>query len=208
MSVDMGPEPEHGHHHRTGHKWLDLTLAVSAITISLISMFLALQHGHVMEKMVEATTWPFVTAGVSNAEYDYSRHSRLIIVNKGVGPAKIETFEAFYDGVAQPGPHALLHALLKPVDLKDRTDPILRADVLGLVLTAKEEVNFLDFNVKAFSPEEYQTIAQAITDDLHFRICYCSVLDDCWVLDDRKVPVRPVRVKACEAVRTPYTESQ
>jgi hypothetical protein len=44
MSAEMGPPPEteHHHHHHTGHRWLDATLAVSAVFISLMSLFLAI----------------------------------------------------------------------------------------------------------------------------------------------------------------------
>jgi hypothetical protein len=40
----MGPEGEHHHHHHTGNRWLDIVIAVSAVIISLISLFLAIQH--------------------------------------------------------------------------------------------------------------------------------------------------------------------
>ncbi len=116
MSVDMAPPPEveHHHHHRTGRGWLDVTLAVSAVFISLISLFLAIQHGRVMEKMVEASTWAFVTVDFSNADpTTFTPHTRLSVTNKGVGPAKIESLEVFYRGIPQPGPRALVNAILK-----------------------------------------------------------------------------------------------
>jgi hypothetical protein len=53
-----------------------MTLGVSAVFISLMSLFLGIQHGRVMEKMVEANTWAFVTVGVSTAEYDHTPHVR------------------------------------------------------------------------------------------------------------------------------------
>jgi hypothetical protein len=40
--ADMGPEVEHHDHHHTGRWWLDVVLAVSAVVISLISLFLAI----------------------------------------------------------------------------------------------------------------------------------------------------------------------
>jgi hypothetical protein len=199
--VGPGPEVEHHHHHHTGHRWLDVTLGVSAVFISLMSLFLAIQHGRVMEKMVEANTWAFVTVGFSTAEYDYTPHVRLLVVNKGVGPAQVESLEVFYNGVAQAGAHALVGAILKPVD-PTRHPPILRADVIGTVFSAKEELNFLDFNVKNFTPEEYATITREVP-KLTFRVCYCSVLKECSILDTAKA-LRPVSVKACSAPKTPF----
>jgi hypothetical protein len=203
MAAEMGPGPEteHHHHHHTGHRWLDMTLGVSAVFISLMSLFLAIQHGRVMEKMVEANTWAFVSVGVSTAEYDYSPHVRLLVVNKGVGPAQIESLEVFYDGVAQSNAHTLLSAMLKPGD-PTRHQQILRSDVIGTVLSAKEELNFLDFNVKNFTPEEYGTITTEVP-KLTFRVCFCSVLGECSSLDTARA-WRPVSVKACSTPKTPF----
>jgi hypothetical protein len=203
MAAEMGPAPEteHHHHHHTGHRWLDITLGVSAVFISLMSLFLAIQHGRVMEKMVEANTWAFVTVGASTAEYDYTPHVRLLVTNKGVGPAQVESLEVFYNGVAQSGTHALVNAMLKPVD-PTRHQQILLSDVVGTVFSAKEELNFLDFNVKNFTPEEYATITREVS-KLTFRVCYCSVLGECSVLDTAKA-WRPVSVKTCPAPKTPF----
>jgi hypothetical protein len=75
MSAEMplAPEVEHHQHHRTGHRWLDITLAVSAVFISLMSLFLAIQHGRVMERMVEASTWAFVVPDFSDSDRNSSR---------------------------------------------------------------------------------------------------------------------------------------
>ncbi len=203
MAAEMGPPPEteHHHHHQTGHRWLDITLGVSAVFISLMSLFLAIQHGRVMERMVEASTWAFVTVDFSTAEYDYTPHVRLLVESKGVGPAQIESLEVFYNGVAQTGGQALLNSILKPTD-PSRHREIIQADVIGTVLSAKEELNFLDFNVKNFTPGEYATITSEVP-KLTFRVCYCSVLDECSVLESAK-SLQPVAVKACSVPKTPF----
>jgi uncharacterized membrane protein len=48
-----GPEVEHAHHHHTGRSWLDLILGVSAVSISFISLFLAIHNGNAMERLVQ-----------------------------------------------------------------------------------------------------------------------------------------------------------
>ena len=210
MSVEMTPTPapevEQHHHHHTGRGWLDVTLGVSAVFISLMSLFLAIQHGRVMERMVEASTWAFVTVNFSNADLTtFSNHTRLTVMNKGVGAAKVEDLEVFYKGVAQPGPRALMAAVLGP-DAKD-IHGYIKSDVQGVVLSAKEEVNFLDFNVNSYSPEQYTTLTQAMS-TLQFRACYCSVLDECAVFDSRKDSRQPEAVKACPVPETPFEEEK
>ncbi len=208
MSVEMTPTPapevEHHHHHHTGGGWLDITLAVSAVFISLMSLFLAIQHGRVMERMVEASTWAFVMVSYSNADPTFATHTRLTVTNKGVGPAKIEDLEIFYQGVPQPGPHALVNAVLK----NDKAiHGYLTSYVQGTVLSAKEDVNFLDFDVNRYSPEQYAAITQAVT-TLDFRACYCSVLDECAIFDSRKDPRQRETVKACPVHETSFEQDK
>jgi hypothetical protein len=44
MAAELGPstDVEHHHHHHTGQRWLDITLGVSAVFISLMSLLLAI----------------------------------------------------------------------------------------------------------------------------------------------------------------------
>ena len=51
------PEVEaHAHRHKTGISWLDLSLALSAFTVSIIYLFVAIYHGHTMQEMAEANS--------------------------------------------------------------------------------------------------------------------------------------------------------
>lgn len=191
--VDPGSEAGH-HHHHTGHRWLDITLAISAIAISLVSLFLALQHGRVMERMVEATTWPYVMVDFSTANPDGTPHVTLRIMNKGVGPARVASLEVFYQDAPVEDAQTLLRAILRSPDATRRW-PLLRSDVIDSVLASNETVNVVDLDAENFSSEEYTRVGAAFG-ELKFRTCYCSVFDDCWLLDTRKVP-RPVDVKSC-----------
>jgi hypothetical protein len=203
MVAEMGPESEHHHHHHhTGHRWLDIVLAVSAFVISLISLFLAIQHGRVMERMVEASTWPYVMVGISTANSDGTPHVSLWITNKGVGPARIDSLEVFYGGVAQTDPQSLLKAILKPSDPK-RHLPLLQSSVVNSVLSAKETISFVDLVAKDFDPSEYSRVASEV-EKLKFRACYCSVFDECTVIDDTRGALRPTPVKLCGMPKTPF----
>jgi hypothetical protein len=202
MAAEMGPGPEteHHHHHHTGRKWLDVTLGVSAVFISLMSLFLAIQHGRVMEKMVAASTWPYVMVRFSTSNPNGSPHVRLEVSNKGVGPAKVESLEVFYHDVAQPGGEALLQAILKPADKHHLA--YLQSDVVNSVMAANDNVDIVDLDAANFTPEETQTLRAAMP-ELAFRVCYCSVFDECSVLDTRK-ELRPEPVEACTFPEIPF----
>ena len=202
MVVEMGPDAEHHHHRHTGHKWFDVVLAVSAVVISLISLFLAIQHGRVMERMVEASTWPFVMVGYSTGNADGTPHVSMWVTNKGVGPARVDSVEVFYQGVAQSDPQGLLSAILNPSDVTRRF-PVIQSDVIDSVISAKDWLNFVDLDAKKYDPAEYSRIQHAMP-ELQFRICYCSVFEECSILDTRKSPPRPVPVKACPVPVRPF----
>ena len=192
--VDPGSEIEH-HPHHTGHRWFDVVLAVSAVVISLVSLFLALQHGRVMERMVEVSTWPYVSMGFSTHNPDGSPHVTLWITNKGVGPAKVQSVEVFYQGKALTDSQALLRVALVPAAEPARRFVMLRSDVIDSVLSAREIVNLIDLDPKNYSQDEYARIGDTF-DKLTFRTCFCSVFDECSVLDTRKA-LQPFAVKAC-----------
>lgn len=196
MGAEMGPgaDVEHHHHHHTGHRWLDITLGVAAVFISLMSVLLALQHGRAMEKMVEVSSWPYVRIDTSNGLADGTPRIRLTLANKGVGPAKIETIEVFYRGVAQPDPVHLLGAMLNTND-RAKTPRAFLSDVLGSVLSARDEANLFDISRESMTDEQYQRLS-AETANLEFRICYCSVFDECSLRDSRSSRM-PEPVKAC-----------
>ena len=86
---------------KTGRSWVDLSAAVSALLISVTSLWVAVRHGHTMERMadanarlVAANSYPLLHHFQSSAadlhSPDYTvgkRVASLNIVNSGVGPA-------------------------------------------------------------------------------------------------------------------------
>lgn len=200
--MDSGPDIEaHVHHAHTGRPLLDLVLSVSAIVVSLVSLFLAVQHGEAMERLVQANSWPFVMAGMSTADPDGTPHFSLMIQNKGVGPAKIESLEVSYRGRPVAGPHALMRQLLP-----DRPDDQLGglvSDIVHSVLSAHEDIRFWDFGRGTVTKAEQAQLVKA-SQALSFRTCYCSVFDECWLMDAEPDKVARERVKACQRPAVPF----
>ena len=65
----MTPEHETPHRaHGTGHRWLDLTLALSAMFVSIVSLILAVHSGHAMDRLVAANSWPFLLYDTENRD--------------------------------------------------------------------------------------------------------------------------------------------
>lgn len=192
--MDTGPEIEGHHHAHTGRPLLDLILGVSAIVISLISLGLAIAHGNAMERLVEANSWPFVATSFSNAEADGTPHFRLGIMNKGVGPARIDSLQVFYEG--KP-----VHDARELVTRMSGGSPqppiqILSSDVLNSVMSARETVNFVDVPIGGATPGQQKQLGRA-GPKITFATCYCSVFDECWTVDTREAAPRPHKIKIC-----------
>lgn len=193
--VDAGPEIEAHHHGHTGHRWLDILLGVCAMVVSVVSLFVALHHGETMEKMVEASTWPYVDFSRSQADADAHPRADLVVTNSGVGPARLETLEIFHKGRPIASQEALIQAVV------GRTDQvtIVKSVATDRVLPAGGKIAFLSA-VPDGSPG-FSTLRSGLR-DISARVCFCSVLDACWLRDSRQP--KPEKVKACPKPALPY----
>ena len=181
--------------------WVDMVMGASAIGISLVSLFVALEDGGAMKRLVQANSWPFVAAEFSTLAPDGTPHFRMMLTNKGVGPAKIETMEVFVGGTPVTGPHHLIAALIGPEGL-NRAHQVATSDIVGSVLSARESVEFLTTLPDSFTPEQNAAI-RAAASRINTRVCYCSVFDECWIRGGPSGE-RPKPVTRCEMPKTPY----
>jgi hypothetical protein len=184
------PEVEPHLHHKTGHGLADKILAVLAVFLSCVSVFIAVSHGRTMERLVAANSWPnvgFSTGNVSdNGDQDIIT---LRLRNSGVGPARIDTLELFYKGVPQASVRAFMESCC---DIKKAHLNV--SAVVDDVLPARESVDFLSVERAKNDVALWEKLN---TERLQVRVrtCYCSVFDECWVADSEQH--RPVRVDEC-----------
>jgi len=206
----MTPEREAAHppHHFTGHRWLDLTLAMSAMFVSLVSLVVAVRHGMTMDRLVEANSWPFLMYSTSNVDPQRGRLITLKIANVGVGPARLQTFEVWWDGQ----PAASADDFLIRCCIRGRKTPLEVDDIRGLnlfvgiaapnVLRAGDAQDFIGMERTEANADVWDRLDRARV-NLKMRACYCSVFDECWLTDLWQTSAK--RVRACPAVKTPFT---
>ena len=194
--VDAGPEIEAHHHGHTGHRWLDILLGLSAMVVSVVSLFVGLHHGETMEKMVEASTWPYVDLHFSNAAPDGSPRAVLTVGNSGVGPARIETVEVFHKGKPVAVRQALVQAMTGGA-----TAGVLTSTIGDRVMSANQTIDFLTMSPDLAPPETFSRFRDGLS-DVSVRFCYCSVLEACWLRDSRQP--KPEKVKVCPKPAVPY----
>ncbi len=194
----------HAHPHRTGHSRLDLVIALSAIFISAISLFVAIEHGKTERDLVAANSWPFLRAILSN-DYDVRGGAAIGLSNAGVGPAKVQSFEVFY----RRRPVASNLDLLRQCCGLGATDAEIRRQLphtLSYSIADETVLRPGEANaVMTVDPYPAQgDVAGRFKDalkDITFRACYCSVLDECWIGNLQSTHVRAARACPAPAVR-------
>jgi hypothetical protein len=214
----MIPETEtHAEPHRTGHRWLDIGIALCAIFISLTSLGVAIHHGRTMERMAEenarlvsANSWPFLQFYTSTALLPQNL-GRLdmpapgedflawYVVNGGVGPAKIEMAEFLWDGQPVRSMREVLNSCCGRGDAPENgpADRIMTSDLQGLVLRAGETIPLLLVTRTPHNEGIWKELRDIYPSRLKLRVCYCSVFDECWLSDLQTL--RPERVQQCPA---------
>jgi hypothetical protein len=165
--------------------WTDTLFAVAALFVSAISLWVGIRTEDANEKLVAASTWPFLQMVVSNADPDTKLDLQFMVANTGVGPAKIESFELFWKGKPYRSGIELLTAccgykFVKSTspDAKNHT-PLATGTVQGVVLRAGESETFIHYRLNADNLPVWTALDKA-RDQLTYRICYCSVLNECW----------------------------
>jgi hypothetical protein len=199
------------HAHRTGHHWIDMTVALAAVFISVVSLAVAILHGRTMERMAEenarlvaANSWPFVQYGQATLTTDGVTRAHMKVFNAGVGPAKIESAELVWKGVAYRGAREFLEACcgFDPASGK----PVDYSVVPGFVLPAGAESRFLEFS-KPTDPAVFAALQQAyVSRDLQLNVCYCSIFDECWQGDLIALGLKQRKVEACVLPKVSFDE--
>jgi len=200
------PEAHTPHPPHTGHRWIDILLGLVAVLVSGISLFVAIEHGHTMEKLVAANSWPNLQADVTVKKGDTDGSVRLAIdiSNSGVGPARLETLQIWNEA----GPVTDADGLGKWIKQLGGGAPLAAqvdgGQVVGEVIGARQSNMLIALTVADGNAWRLPIIKAAGA--LETRICYCSVFDDCYVSDTRKRDGRPEEVKICPKPETPYND--
>jgi hypothetical protein len=203
--VTVTSDEVHAHAHKTGRPRLDLIIALAAIFISAVSLFVAIEHGKTERDLVAANSWPFLRA-VLNSDYDGGRDIAIGLSNGGVGPAKLKSLEIFYRGAPVSSSSDLLRrccGLASDPQTVSRQLP--QRFSWGLVdetvLRPGEEAHVLEVHRLKDAPDVPDRLNAALL-GVGFRACYCSVFDECWLSNLRST--RPQRVGQCPAPAHPF----
>jgi hypothetical protein len=207
VPVQTSVDDVHAHAHKTGHSWVDLAVALSAIAISVISLFVAIGHGRTEEKLVAASSWPFLTfQTIKNGLQAGSRVIDLRVQNSGVGPARVQWVKMTLDGTPIRNRSELMSRCCDvsagTAEEQVRLGLVTQNEPIG-VLPAREGVDMLAWRELPGNAATW-TRLDGIRHHLKTEACYCSVLDECW-RSDLTATAQPHHVERCEPISDGYT---
>jgi hypothetical protein len=176
----------------------DALAAVIASFIGLLALAVSGYTAYVQRQQLRAQVWPHLVVMYSNAGPELARS----VINQGTGPARVIAMRVVMDDGTPASTWQ---------DVKQRAG---YADGEGLttswidraVIPAGKEIAFVKPSEDDRSRAKFRDLLPGGKHALAVTICYCSVLDDCWVTGDIDTGLDPDEVVPAD--RCPIKASQ
>jgi hypothetical protein len=197
MSLDLPDPPHHPHGGSSLPRWLEWTTAISAVIVSVASIFIAIHNGEIENRMLKANSYPHLFGGVSDVNPDGADRISLDLVNNGVGPASERSLKVKIRGRYVTDVKDLVRTIVGPAD-GDKAAELLKDYHNGVHtrFIAAKDAQFVFRIDKTPQNARYWDLLAASQDRSEWQIeyCYCSVFEECWAaIGETYTPV-----KACK----------
>jgi hypothetical protein len=169
----------------------DLVIAVCALLVSGMATAASWWQSRVVAEQLSSQVWPYLTF---SSTYD-PRYVALQIDNDGLGPAIVRSAVLTIDGTPYPNPvGAFRHVFTLPKH--GRFSAQLSGISPGSVIRAGGATRLFridgDWAVRQFA-------AATAAGRFDFRVCYCSLLGNCWTVSAKQQTEDPQPVRECPA---------
>jgi hypothetical protein len=192
-------KPEvHAPHARHGGlpRWLELVIAITALITSISSIAIAVHHGQIMEKLVQANSVPYMRGGISDITPEGVRVLSLDLLNRGVGPAHEQSLRVKVDGRHVRSISELIRASLGPEHAAEAVRALApMKDGLRTRFIPGGEKQFVFRMFKTAENARYWDLMEEAQKRWEVEYCYCSVFDECWDVLGKWEEPKPV--EAC-----------
>lgn len=167
---------------------LDTIIAVSALLVSTLAALSSIATAIIMTRQTQviaqqfsSTVWPYVAVrgDLSN------NHAVFKATNDGLGPAVLRAIVVRVDGKPQRRFSDAFFRLLSGVHVpRNAAHGSLQfsGTTPGQVLRPGESVALMDLQNTVVAPIVEQKIRR-----ISIRLCYCSLLDECWIAEGTPV---------------------
>ncbi len=180
---------------------VNLVIAGCAILISAASFYATFLQANAAERQVKAMTMPLIQFEHSNhnSERDQIAVS-FTLKNAGIGPAIIKSVElahqdkiyndlyVFLEGCCAVEYEAYqdYEAELKTREYNSSDGAIMSRPLTEIILPGQTDYKFFELFFHKSNGKFWEKLNEARF-DLKLNVCYCSLLDDCFVTEDISV---------------------
>ncbi len=163
-------------------------MALGVLLVSFIALFISVRQTSIMGEQTrllveqnKASAWPYLEVNLhrgfsrcANNQLNITDY-KIVITNKGTGPAIVEAVRVLYDG--QPSRN--WHQLYKNTGIPDSISSAhSNSSVMNKVIASNEEVHMLTLS----GNQELMKWVFQHGDKITMEICYRSVYDDHWIV--------------------------
>lgn len=175
---------------RAGRNW-DAYAAVIASLIGLLALGLSGYTAYVQRQQLRAQVWPRLEIVYSTVE------ATLSVVNQGTGPARVTAVRVTVDGASAKNWTAVENV----AGFTDE-DRLLRSGLVDRVFPAGKDYVIIRPSDSDQSRAKFRTLLPGGKHAISMTICYCSVLDECWVatMDTKPATEEAIAPNACPVV--------
>jgi len=164
------------------HLHFETVGSISAIVVGVAALYVSWDQGRVMREEVRASVWPALQVDGFASRVEDGLSLGLSIQNAGVGPARVERIAIEHRGEQVPDLASML-ALMPP-------DGDLSLQILdGRIIASGGTVQPFSLHYEQALAEDAVDVMGRLSAEWSVEVCYCSVLDQCWVSgQDRAAP--------------------
>jgi len=174
-------------------RWLEWAIAITAFITSISSIFIAMHHGTIMQKLVRANSFPYMQGGFSDVTPDGEQEISLDLLNRGVGPAHEQSLRVTVAGKYVTSVPEMIAATMGP------QHPAVDA-LRGMGMRNRVKTRFIPGGEGQFVFRIPRTAENAELWDAFdatqpkwdIEYCYCSVFDECWQVKGKFTEPEPI----------------
>lgn len=150
----------------------DALAAVIAAFIGLLALGVSGYTAYVQREQLRAQVWPHLTLESSNVDPDSAWH----VTNVGTGPARVTAMRVVVDGA----PATTWGDVERAAGYRNG-EGVTRSYISRAIIPAGKQILFARPNTGEPSQGKFKDLLPDGKHMLRVTLCYCSVLDDCWV---------------------------
>lgn len=179
----------------------EMLIAVCAVISSIAAVYIAWDQARVMRSQEKADVWPMIQlthqTSIETGETSYA----LEIQNAGVGPALIDSYLIMIPDTGWTKDFKGMVRYLMPDSIGEPGWANTSLD--GRVMRQGDKLIAISGN---YTPSDEVSTAMQVRleeyvtgkrDPAEVFVCYCSILEDCWVSTTLAARNRPDPVKSC-----------